>query len=88
VSGPGKTRRLGRGATGLVSDATGNVFALNADDYVLRQALGTDWTTWTWDTIGSGATSLTSDASGNVFARDAATGTLSEHVLGDGWNWI
>jgi hypothetical protein len=83
----GWTAATGAGWTGyssLVSDAYGNVYALNdSNGGVYVYATGTN----SWVQVGSGDSMLASDASGNVFALNASTGIAYEHEVVYGWYW-
>ena len=84
--GSGKLQ-ISSGDSSLVSDATGNVFALNpSNGTVYEHALGSS-TAWS-PTKATGVSSLVSDATGNVFVLNPSVGKVYEHVLGgSAWNF-
>jgi hypothetical protein len=76
---------VGSNTTTLVSDATGNVFALSfADHNVYEHLQGAGYS---WNTTKSQIISLVSDATGNVFALSFGDHHVYEHQQGtlDGW---
>jgi hypothetical protein len=75
---------IGTNGRSLVSDATGNVFALFTDGTIAEY---NRWALSPWTTVGSNASSLVVDATGTVFGLDTS-GRVGEHVPGTGWGWV
>jgi hypothetical protein len=81
--GSGKSQ-VASNMTSLVSDASGNVFALDYGSGVVWEYVPGSGTNWT--IIGTNGTALVGDATGNVFLLNSA-GYVYEHVPNSGWNW-
>jgi hypothetical protein len=72
----------------LVSDASGNLFALDYNTHQVYEHV--PGTLGSWNVVTGGGSqigSLVGDATGNLFALDYGTHTVYEHALGTGNNW-